>query len=118
MSSEPEPPPGQWLASLTSEERKEVAVARGLFAYFPDALARIALHSVRSNEQHNPGQPVHWAREKSSDQEDCIARHSIAVAVDPASTDDGVPHVVCRAWRALAALQLWIENNYRKGEVS
>ena len=38
-----------------------------------------------------------------------IIRHSTAVAVDPNSLDDGQPHIVCRAWRALAALQLWAE---------
>lgn len=107
--------PGDWLQSLTSAERKEVAVARGLFAYFPDALALIARHSVRSNEKHNPGQPVHWSREQSNDHEDCIARHSLAVAVDPNSMDGDAPHVACRAWRALAALQLWIEDQRRKG---
>lgn len=101
--------PGSWLNSLSSEERKEVAVARGLFAYFPDALALVARHSVRSNEKHNPGQPVHWSREKSSDHEDCIARHSLSVAIDPNSLDGDAPHIVCRAWRALAALQLWAE---------
>ncbi len=103
--------PGDWLASLTSAERKEVAVSRGLFAYFPDALALIARHSVRSNEKHNPGQPVHWSREKSSDHEDCIARHSLAVATDPNSLDGDAPHIICRAWRALAALQVWVETN-------
>ncbi len=110
---EPKPAPkyraGEWLQSLTSAERKDVSVARGLFAYFPDALALIARHSVRSNEKHNPGQPVHWSREKSSDHEDCIGRHSLAVAVDPDSLDGEEPHIICRAWRALAALQLWAE---------
>lgn len=101
--------PGAWLASLTSSERKEAAMSRGLLAYFPDALALVARHSVRANEKHNPGQPVHWAREKSKDHEDCIIRHSAAIAVDPDSLDDGQPHIVCRAWRALAALQLWAE---------
>ena len=107
--------PGDWLQSLTSEQRKEVAVSRGLYAYFPDALALVARHSVRSNEKHNPGQPVHWAREKSTDQEDCIGRHSLAIAADPDSLDDGQPHIVCRAWRAFAALQLWAEDQHRKG---
>lgn len=101
--------PGAWLNSLSSAERKEVAVARGLFAYFPDALALVARHSVRSNEKHNPGQPVRWSREKSSDHEDCIARHSLSVAVDPDALDGDAPHILCRAWRALAALQLWAE---------
>lgn len=101
--------PGAFIDSLSSKERKEVALSRGLFAYFPDALALIARHSVRSNEKHNPGQPVHWAREKSSDHEDCIGRHSLSIAIDPNSLDDGQPHIVCRAWRALAALQVWAE---------
>lgn len=102
--------PGDWLATLTSAERKEVAVSRGLYTYFPDALALIARHSFRANEKHNPGEPVHWAREKSTDHEDCIARHSLAVAVDQNSLDEeGAFHIVCRAWRSLAALQLWAE---------
>ena len=101
--------PGAFLDSLTSAERKQVAVARGLFAYFPDALALVARHSAISNEKHNPGQPLHWSRDKSSDHEDCIGRHSLSVAIDPNSLDDGQPHIVCRAWRALAALQLWAE---------
>ena len=107
---------GDWLQSLTSEQRKEVAVSRGLFNYFPDALALMARHSVRSNEKHNPGEPVHWSRDKSSDHEDCIARHSLAVAVDPNSMDGDAPHIVCRAWRALAALQLWIEAQRKAGK--
>lgn len=101
--------PGTFLEELSSADRKQVAVARGLFAYFPDALALVARHSVISNEKHNPGSPVHWSREKSKDHEDCIGRHSISVAIDPNSLDDGQPHIVCRAWRALAALQIWAE---------
>src|SRR5574341_2474349 len=101
--------PGDWLQSLTSAEREEVAMSRGLKAYFPDALALIARHSVRSNEKHNPGQPIHWSREKSSDHEDCIGRHSLSIAVDENSLDGTEPHIICRAWRALAALQIWAE---------
>lgn len=101
--------PGAFINSLSSAERKEVALSRGLYAYFPDALALVARHSVRSNEKHNPGQPPHWSRGKSTDHEDCIGRHSLSIAIDPNSLDDGQPHIVCRAWRALAALQLWAE---------
>jgi len=108
--------PGDWLAGLTSAQRKECAVARGLFSYFPDALAAVARHSFLSNEKHNPGQPVHWAREKSTDQADCVGRHSIAIAADPDALDDGQPEVICRAWRALAELQLWIEGKVARGE--
>lgn len=101
--------PGAFLDSLTSAERKEAPVSRGVFAYFPDALALIARHSARSNAKHNPGEPIHWSRDKSTDHEDCIARHSLSIAIDPDSLDDGQPHMICRAWRSLAALQLWAE---------
>jgi hypothetical protein len=107
--------PGDWLASLTNSERKQAAMFRGLLAYFPDALAMVSRHSVRSNDKHNPGQPVHWAREKSTDHDDCIIRHSAAIAADPMAQDDGQYEVVCRAWRALAALQVWIEEQHAKG---
>lgn len=108
--------PGSWLASLSSEERKECAVARGFLAYFPDATAAVARHSVRMNEKHNPGEPVHWSRHKSADQSDCEARHLIAAAVDPDALDGGQPEMICKAWRAMADLQLWIEEKVRKGE--
>lgn len=104
---------GKWLASLSHKERKECAVSRGFFAYFADAIALVARHSVRMNEKHNPGQPVHWSRDKSSDHEDCIARHSLAVSINPDAMDDGQPEIVCRAWRAMAALQEWAERQKR-----
>lgn len=109
------PSAGAWLASLSNSERKQAAMFRGLLAYFPDALAMVARHSVRSNEKHNPGQSVHWSREKSTDHDDCIIRHSAAIAADPLAQDDGQYEVVCRAWRALAALQVWIEEQHVKG---
>jgi len=97
--------PGDWLASLTPAERKEVAMKRGLLDYFPDALAVVARHSFRSNAKHNQGQPLHWSREKSSDHADCLVRHVAGFG----QLDDGAPNEVGAAWRALAVLQLDIE---------
>jgi hypothetical protein len=79
--------------------------------YFPDALLAIAEHSYRGNEKHNPGEPLHWAREKSKDHADCIARHLIDIgpywnAIDP---ETGSYHAAALAWRALALLQLVLE---------
>lgn len=120
VTNEPKPAgvqPGDWLNSLTSAERKEIAMARALMAYFPDALALIARHSFRMNEKHNPGQSVHWSRDKSNDHDDCVSRHSANVAVDPDSVDaDGAYHIICRGWRSLAAIQVWAEQKYAKGE--
>ena len=106
--------PGDWLNSLTSAERKELAMYRGLFVYFPDALAAISRHSYRMNEKHNPGQPLHWSREKSSDHHDCIARH--LAGAGGRDSNDGTRHSIGLAWRALAALQLEIESAHEKGE--
>lgn len=107
--------PGDWIKSLSSAERKECPVASGVFAYFPDAIYALARHSKRSNDKHNPGEPLHWSREKSSDHNDCVARHSVAVAADPEARDDGQPEVICRLWRAAAEAQLWIEREFAAG---
>lgn len=104
------PAPGSFLAGLTSAQRKEVPLKRGLFDYFPDALALVARHSYRSNEKHNPGKPLHWSREKSSDHADCILRHVAGFGL----LDDGVPNELGAAWRSLAALQLDYEAHPEK----
>ncbi len=57
-----------------AKERKEYPLATGLLDYFPDALACIANVSKVGNDQHNPGQPVHWDRNKSMDQGDTLMR--------------------------------------------
>lgn len=86
--------------------RKECPIARGVLDYFPDALAVLARVSYIGNKQHNPGEKMHWAREKSTDHADCIIRHLIdRGAID----DDGVPHTAKVAWRALALLQTEVE---------
>jgi len=88
-----------------SRARKEIPMFSGLLAYFPDGLAAVANHSFVSNEKHNPGEPVHWAREKSSDHMDCIIRHMS----DIAAGSDKLEALRAVAWRALAELQLEIE---------
>lgn len=87
-------------------KRKEVPLARGLFDYFSAALAEVARVSHVGNAQHNPGQPMHWARGKSTDQSDCILRHF----VDRGTVDtDGLRHSAKLVWRALALLQIELE---------
>jgi hypothetical protein len=87
-------------------ERKKFPVASGLLDYFPDALAAVSNLSYRGNEQHNPGQPLHWARGKSSDEADTMMRHFLQRGT---LDTDGVRHSVKMAWRALALLQKEIE---------
>lgn len=88
------------------KSRKEYPIARGVLDYFPDAIAEVARVSKVGNDQHNPGQPMHWVRDKSQDHADCIARHLI----DRGRIDvDGMRHSAKLAWRALALLQLELE---------
>jgi hypothetical protein len=58
-----------------SAVRKTYPLFGGLFGYFGAALAGVANHSWKNNEKHNPGQPLHWSVDKSTDHADCIARH-------------------------------------------
>ncbi len=87
-------------------ERKQYPVASGVLDYFPDALVAISHLSWKGNEQHNPGQPLHWARGKSSDEADTMLRHFLQRGT---LDGDGVRHTAKMAWRALALLQKEIE---------
>lgn len=89
-----------------AKERKAIPLATGVLDYFPDALLEIARLSKIGNDQHNPGEPLRWSREKSNDHPDCLLRHFI----DRGKVDtDKVRHSAKMAWRALAILQLEIE---------
>jgi len=94
-----------------SNIRKDSPVFSGVLQYFPDAMMEVAKHSKRGNDKHNPGQPLHWAKEKSSDQADCVARHLIDIGPNWDSLDEetGSYHATALAWRALALLQTVLE---------
>ena len=90
----------------SAAERKAIPLVSGVLDYFPNALAGVAQCSVAGNEQHQPGEPLHWARGKSSDHADALARH----LVDRDTVDkDGIPHVFKIAWRALALAEEYCE---------
>lgn len=101
-----------------SKERKEYPLYRGLMKYFPSALAEVAKVSKIGNDKHNPGEKMHHARGKSTDQEDCILRHLIDLSEDygkgKGRDENGVPQVAYIAWRALALAQVWLEENEGK----
>jgi hypothetical protein len=99
----------------TSAQRKAQPIATGVLAYFPRAMAAIAEHSKRGNDKHNPGEPLHWAREKSTDEADSCVRHIVdALADGPLALDaDGGPHLVGAAWRVLAWLERALEGDER-----
>lgn len=92
---------------VDSQARKDVPITTGVFDYFPAALAYVARVSKAGNDKHNPGQPLHWARGKSTDQADAIGRHLLERGgIDP---DTGMRYSAQLAWRALALLQLELE---------
>lgn len=94
------------MLPTNKQDRKERPIARGVLDYFPDAIAAVAHTSFVGNCQHNPGEEMHWAREKSADHADCIVRHLMERGT---LDDDGIRHSAKVAWRALAMLQLEIE---------
>lgn len=93
--------------------RKRQPVVSGVLDYFPDAIAAVAETSYGGNDQHNPGEPLHWARKKSADHADCLVRH----LMERGTLDvDGLRHSAKVAWRALALLQIEIETDAKQLE--
>ncbi len=96
-----------------SNDRKNYALFRGCFRYFPAALAGVARTSKLGNDKHNPGQDMHHARSKSSDHGDCVFRHLMDVEDLLAALDRGenidkqqiLDEVNSMTWRALALSQ-------------
>jgi dATP/dGTP diphosphohydrolase len=87
-------------------DRKAVPIITGVLDYFPAAIAEVAKISKMGNDQHNPGQRLHWARGKSTDHVDCIGRHLMQRGT---RDSDGARHSAKMAWRALALLQEELE---------
>jgi len=98
--------------------RKNTPIFSGVLMYFPDAIAEIARHSKKGNDKHNPGQPLHWAKEKSKDHADCISRHLIDIGPnwDCLDSETQSLHATALAWRALALLQTVLERSKDTGE--
>lgn len=88
-------------------ERKTLPILSGVIDYFPMALAAVAKVSKAGNDQHNPGQPLHWNRDKSKDHGDCVIRHLMERGT--IDSTDGMRHSAKLAWRALALLQEELE---------
>ena len=91
-----------------SAARKASPIASGVLDYFPSALIEVSRVSKAGNDKHNPGQPLHHARGKSTDHADSLLRHLI----DRGKVDEetGQLHSAEVAWRALAMLQQELED--------
>jgi hypothetical protein len=91
-----------------SAGRKAVPITSGVLDYFPAALVEVARVSKAGNDKHNPGEPLHHARGKSTDHADSLLRHLIDRGKIDAET--GMRHSAEVAWRALALLQQELED--------
>ena len=93
---------------IDAKARKGIPLYTGLIKYFPDALVAVAEVSRVGGEQHHPGEPLHWDRNKSTDEHDALCRH----LWESGTVDtDGIRHSAKVAWRALAMLQKELEND-------
>lgn len=91
-----------------SAGRKSLPITTGVLDYFPAALIEVAKVSKAGNDKHNPGQPLHHARGKSTDHADSLLRHLIDRG--KVDADTGCRHSAEVAWRALALLQQELED--------
>ena len=100
-----------FVDNLSPSERKRRPVFRGVMAYFPDALMIVSYVSQIGNDQHNPNEKLHWAKEKSSDEADALIRHLLEYSQGKVVDSDGAPVLGKIAWRALALLQREVDQD-------
>lgn len=87
--------------------RKAEPVYSGVIAYFPRTMRALSRISKAGNDKHNPGEPLHWSPEKSTDHPDCTQRHMLTpYEIDPDTLELHLVHV---AWRALAWTETVLE---------
>jgi hypothetical protein len=79
-----------------ADERKKYPVGTFIKDYFPHAIAELAHHSYKSQQQHGPttnGAPMEWLKDKSIGNGDQAIRHFM----------EG--DYTAMAWRALELLE-------------
>ena len=90
--------------------RKEYPLYSGCLSYFPNALKYVSHVSLVANNQHHPDKPLHWDKNKSTDEPDALMRHLADHSIEPVD-DDGLYHLGKVAWRALAMLERYLEED-------
>lgn len=110
--AKPNSPGTAWITAgkpylpTDAAERKGYPIVTGFLDYFPLACLEVSAVSVAGNNQHNPGEPLHWARGKSGDQADTAVRH---VMERDGKDVDGQYHMAKAIWRMMADFQIFLE---------
>lgn len=88
------------------DARKAIPLYTFLTGYFPLAIIEMTKVAVEGNKQHNPGEPLHWARGKSMNQLDTAMRHQFDHGMGKVYDTDGCMHLAKAMWRLGAEIQL------------
>ena len=94
--------------------RREWEIWTFMMEYFPDAFLEVLRVAILGNKQHNPGEKLHWARDKSADQMNTAIRHAWDHGRGVIFDVDGTYHLAKAIWRFSAELQLTIERRRAK----
>jgi hypothetical protein len=119
------------LFPADDKARKNLPIWKMVTGYFPKALREVTRVCVANNVRYNPNRKpadINWARGESTDQLGSLFRHALEYTVDRHVFEDCPPEIVAAcgedfrqvyvlaeaAWRALAALELCIEEQEAK----
>ena len=99
---------------MKDSDRKSTFVYSA-FEFFPDALMELGRAISAGQDQHirdnGETQSPQWDRTKSNQHMQSMARHMVDYAKGVEIDTDGTYHLSKIVWRALAQLQMDIENN-------
>lgn len=95
-----------YFVEPVTASNKSMPVCTGFLDYFPDAIREVSKVSLAGNKQHNIDGPLSWDRSKSADHADCLVRHQLLRGT---RDTDGQLHSAKVAWRAMAQLQIELE---------
>jgi hypothetical protein len=98
------------------DNREDYPLYDVLFGYFPAAMLMLAKWAKVGNDQHNAGEPLHWARDKSTDHTNKILRHLVDY---DQKESNGFYEAVPLLWRAAALVQeLYEKEGWPEGRKS
>lgn len=69
---------------------------------YPNACVKLAAYAEYGSAKHNPGEPLHWAFDKSSEHAESAARHLAQCdQIDPETGESHALGLLCRAFMLL-----------------